>query len=111
MSHLIDEMDRGREVLQGKGATLNRIVHEIEEQAIEIDQSRTFLDKLRSELHCLRTGQRIEFRKGGRLLVGTMNPLPGSHRITQSFNNVTVGENGKGVVGVVRDFDVNAFFR
>jgi hypothetical protein len=87
-SHLIDEMDRGREALQGKRATLNRIVHEIEEQAIEIDQSRTFLDKLHSELHYLRTGQRIEFRNGGRLLVGTMGPLIGSHQISQSFNNL-----------------------
>ncbi|OGE46420.1 hypothetical protein PENARI_c280G00521, partial [Penicillium arizonense] len=57
--------DEDGTVLQDKLVALNRIVRQTEKQATEIHYSRELLDKLRSEVHLLRTGQRIEIRDGG----------------------------------------------
>lgn len=96
-------------MLHAKLATLNRIVHQIEEQALEIHYSRELLDKLRSEVHSLRTGRGIEIKDGGRLRVGVMDFRRDNNR-AQSIHNVNVSNNSQAAIGVFHDLDVNGFF-
>ncbi|KAJ6019921.1 hypothetical protein N7499_003777 [Penicillium canescens] len=108
--NVIGKFDEDGTLLQDKLVALNRIVRQTEKQASEIHYSRELLDKLRSEIHLLRTGQRIEIRDGGRFRLGATDSHRGDHP-TQSIQNVRVCKNSQAAIGVFDDLDVNAFFR
>ncbi|KAJ6052688.1 uncharacterized protein N7446_007331 [Penicillium canescens] len=108
--NVIGGLDEDETVLQDKLVALNRIVRQTEEQATEIHYSRELLDKRRSEVHLLRTGQRIEIRDSGRFRLGVTDSRRGNHP-TQNIQNVRVCESSQAAIGVFGDLDVNAFFR
>jgi hypothetical protein len=109
MSNLIKEMDWDNYVLREKWEMLNGIVREVLEQTDEIEDSQNFLDVLRTEIHWLRTGQRIKTQNNGRLFRGTTKPFRGSGQTYQRIENVKV--DGKGIVGIANGFDINAWFK
>lgn len=110
IANVIRKFDEDGTEHQGKLVALNRIVRQTEKQATEIRYSRGLLDKLRSEIQLLRTGQRIEIGEGGRFRLGVTDSRRGNHP-TQSIHNVRVCKNSQIAIGVFDDLDVNAFFR
>ncbi|KAJ5612646.1 hypothetical protein N7510_005840 [Penicillium lagena] len=87
------------------------VVEQLEDQRVALRASRTLLEDLLSDIR--RTGQRItkvEMNDGGKLLVGLINVDAGDGEIRQEIHNVKATTGGKGVVGKIQGFDVNAFF-
>ncbi|KAJ6019964.1 hypothetical protein N7499_004125 [Penicillium canescens] len=110
IANVIGKFDEDGTVLQDKLVALNRIVRQTKKQATEIRHSRELLDKLRSEVHLVRTGQRVEISDGGRFRLGVTDSRRGNHP-TQSIHNVRVCNNSQSAIGVFDDLDVNEFFR
>jgi hypothetical protein len=91
----------------------SEVVEQLENQRAALDASRKLLEDLRSETHHMRTGQRItkvEMSDGGKLLVGLINVDNSDGEIRQEIHDVKATTGGKGVVGRIQGFDVNAFF-
>ncbi|KAJ5825762.1 hypothetical protein N7474_002900 [Penicillium riverlandense] len=91
----------------------SEVVEQLEDQRAALGASRKVLEDLRSETHQMRTGQRItkvEMSDGGKLLVGLINVDDGDGEIRQEIHDIKATTGGKGVVGRIKGFDVNAFF-
>ncbi|KAJ5981969.1 hypothetical protein N7451_012069 [Penicillium sp. IBT 35674x] len=109
ISNMIEGFDEDEKVLQDILATLDRKVRQIKGQATEIHFSRELLDRLRLEVHWLRTGRRIDIEDGGRLRVGVLN-YPRHNNPTSSFHNVHVSNDSRAAIGVFDNLNVNDFF-
>lgn len=99
---LLDENKDGAEVIK-----------QLRYQGATLDVSEKLLESLIVEAHQVRTGQNItdiNMSDGGRLLVGLFNCDDNNGRIRQDIHNVKATNHGKGVVGIAKGFDVNAFF-
>lgn len=89
------------------------LVEQLQSQQESLSNCRKLLDELRAQAHQLRTGQRItkaEMNDGGKLLVGLINYDHIDGQIRQEIHDIKATNHGKGVVGIVNGFDVNAFF-
>ncbi|OJZ80252.1 hypothetical protein ASPFODRAFT_53584 [Aspergillus luchuensis CBS 106.47] len=90
------------------------LIEQLQDQRIALDLSRKFLENLLSEAHHIRTGQKItkaDMSDGGKLLVGLINYESSREEVRQEIHDVKATSRGKGVVGMVKGFDVNSFFK
>ncbi|GCB28280.1 hypothetical protein AAWM_11165 [Aspergillus awamori] len=90
------------------------LIEQLQDQRIALDLSRKFLENLLSEAHHIRTGQKItkvDMSDGGKLLVGLINYESSREEVRQEIRDVKATSHGKGVVGMVKGFDVNSFFK
>ncbi|GLA79168.1 hypothetical protein AtubIFM55763_002315 [Aspergillus tubingensis] len=90
------------------------LIEQLQDQRITLDLSRKFLENLLSEAHHIRTGQKItkiDMSIGGKLLVGLINYESSREEVRQEIHDVKATSHGKGVVGMVKGFDVNSFFK
>ncbi|KAL4745968.1 hypothetical protein BDW72DRAFT_198133 [Aspergillus terricola var. indicus] len=88
------------------------MIEQLQGQQDMLNDCRELLEKLFVETRQVRTGQRItkvEMSDGGRLLVGLINHDNDNGEIHQDIHDIRATNNGKGIVGVVKGFDVNAF--
>lgn len=88
------------------------VIEQLQDQRAALDDSRKLLENLLAEAHQVRTGQkitRVDMRDGGRLLVGLINCDDGNNDIRQEIHDVKATNHGRGVVGIVKGVDVNAF--
>lgn len=88
------------------------VIEQLRDQQATLDDSRKLLEDLLAEAHQVRTGQRItkvDMSDGGRLLVGLINCDDDNSKIHQEIHDVKATNHGKGVVGIVKGLDVNAF--
>jgi hypothetical protein len=88
------------------------IFEQLQIQQNTLNDCRELLEKPFVETRRVRTGQRIskvEMSDGGRLLVGLINHDNDNGEIHQDNHDIRATSNGKGVVRMVKGFDVNAF--
>lgn len=102
-AQLLDDHQDGAEVIE-----------QFQDQCAALEDSRKLLESLRAEAYQVRAGQNItnvDMSDGGRLLVGLINFDDDNGDVRQEIHNVKATNHGKGVVGKVKDFDVDAFFQ
>lgn len=89
-------------------------IEDLEAQRASLQSARVVEENLFSEIHFVRTGQKIrdvDMSDGGQLLVGLFNTQGQSGQIQQDFSNLKASKGGKGIVGVAEGLDINAFFK
>jgi hypothetical protein len=89
------------------------VIEQLQDQRAALDGYRKLLAELLVEAHHVRTGQtitNIDMSDGGRLLIGLINCDDNNGEVRQEIHNVKATNHGKGVVGMAKGFDVNAFF-
>ncbi|CAI7610128.1 unnamed protein product [Penicillium glandicola] len=90
----------------------SEFIEQLQDQRATLDDSRKLLEDLLKEAHQVRTGQKIindNMSDGGKLPVGIINCEYANGEIHQEIHYVKATNHGRGVVGMIKDFDVNTF--
>jgi hypothetical protein len=105
-------LKKATETQSSRGQDHSEFIDQLQDQRATLDDSRKLLEDLLKDAHQMRTGQRItnvDMSDGGKLLVGIINCEYDKGEIHQEIHNVKATSYGKGVVGIIKGFDVNTF--
>ncbi|KAJ5757133.1 uncharacterized protein N7511_007315 [Penicillium nucicola] len=89
-------------------------IQQLQDQDAGLDNSRKLLEELLAEVCHVSMEQTItnvDISDGGKLLVGLVNTDDDNGEVRQEIHNVKATSQGKGIVGMAKGFDVNAFFK
>ncbi|KAJ6064061.1 hypothetical protein N7499_012741 [Penicillium canescens] len=89
----------------------SEVMEQLRDQRVTLDESRKLLEDLLAQAHQVRTGEKItkvEISDGGKLIVGRIN-YEDEGDSCLDIHDIKATNHGKGVVGMIKGLDVNAF--
>jgi hypothetical protein len=90
------------------------LLEQLKYQRESLDASQGLMEDLLRQARKARIAQNItnvEMSENGKVLVGRMGFEDSEGEVYQDIHNVKATTSGKGIVGVAKGFDINAFFK